>query len=261
MRWRGERWTVDGGRLTVDEPVYRLPSTDFKSNIYMKAPLREQLRAQSLPEDELSEAEQQLLREVIDRDLQAQWAKALAEKGVHREVSGGKIRSLRPWLAAAAAVVLLCIAGWWIWSIVTPDTQQLATQRIEQFSDPGSDFQRGETISENEQRQKNYNAYRSGNFQTALDGITATINNGTAKVNEYILAGLCNLKLSKPEAAVNHFLEARRLDSGRYADDLRLYLGLTYTLLNEKEKALEELRTYRRKTPADLKLIEALEKE
>ncbi len=228
----------------------------------MKAPLREQLRAQSLPEDELSEAEQQLLRAVLDQELQAKWAKALAEKGVHREVSGGKIRNLRPWLAAAAAIVLLCIAGWWLWSVVTPDTQQLATQRMEQLPDLGSDFQRGETISENEQRQKNYNAYRSGNFQTALDGITATINNGTAKVNEYILAGLCNLKLSKPEAAVNHFLEARRLDdTDNYADDLHLYLGLTYTLLNEKEKALEELRTYRRKTPADLKLIEALEKE
>ena len=227
----------------------------------MKTPLREQLRAQSLPEDELSEAEQQLLREVIDRDLQAQWTKALAAKGVHREPSRGKIRNLRPWLTAAAAVVLLCIAGWWIWNIATPDAVQLAILRVEQLSDPGSDFQRGETISESEQRQKNYNAYRSGNFQIALDGIMVAINNGTAKVNEYILAGLCNLKLSKPEAAVSHFLEARRLDTGLYTDDLHLYLGLTYSLLKEKEKALEELQAYRRKTPEDLKLIEALEKK
>ncbi|MFM9950511.1 MAG: hypothetical protein ACKV1O_21420, partial [Saprospiraceae bacterium] len=106
-----------------------------------------------------------------------------------------------------------------------------------------------------------YGAYQRGDFQVALDGITPFLKSGSAKSNDYILAGVCNLKLLKPEAAVNHFLEARRLDPGRYADDLRLYLGLTYTLLNEKEKALEELRAYSRKTPADSKLIEALEKE
>jgi len=209
----------------------------------MKPPLREQLRAQSLPEDELTEAEQQLLRAVLDQELQAKWAQALAEKGVHREVSGGKIRNLRPWLAAAAAIVLLCIAGWWLWSITTPNALQLANQGVEQLPDLGSAFQRGETISESEQRKKNYNYYQSGNFQTALDGIALAINKGTANVNDYILAGFCNLKLSKPDAAAGFLLEARRLDdTGDYADDLRWYLGLAYTLNGEKEKALVELR-------------------
>ncbi|NUN99911.1 MAG: hypothetical protein HUU01_04770 [Saprospiraceae bacterium] len=225
----------------------------------MKTPLRERLRAQTLPEDELSEAEQQLLREVIDRDLQAQWAKALAAQGVHREPASGKIRNLRPWLAVAATILLLAIAGWWMWNRSTPDADQMATVMIEETPDPEFNaISRGTNEPAGQLKDIN-DAYLKHDYQTTLAGIMSYINNGTANVNDYVVAGWCNLRLSKPDTAAAFFLEARRLDdTGNYADDLRWYLGLSYTLLNEKEKALEELRASRRKTPQVSALIEAL---
>jgi len=237
----------------------------------MKAPLREQLRAQSLPEDELSEAEQQLLRAVLDRETQAKWAQTLAEKGVRREApSGGNIRNLRPWLAAAAAVLLLGIAGWWLWGPATPDAGQVAEAEMEESSIlVGDDYIkniRSENETADQQRDSIQDAYSGGHFQKALDRIAALITAGTATEKDHILAGFCYLNLPEPDynAAINAFLEAGNFYSGPI-DDLQWYLGLSYTLNGEKEKALEALRPLvtgnTRKKEKAAALIEALERD
>ncbi len=208
----------------------------------MKAPLREQLRAQSLPEDELTDTEQQLLRQVLDQDLQAQWAKALAEKGVHRQAPGNLIRRLRPWLAAAAVILLLGFGIWWFMNTSQLDPLQMAALEVEQLSVPGGGFQRGD-VQTDPQRSASYTAYENGKFQDALDGITPLLADSAAEASDHILAGLCNLKLPQPDysTAIRHFLDARNSDSGNYADDLHWYLGLAYTLSGNKANALAEL--------------------
>ncbi|MDZ4679958.1 MAG: hypothetical protein SH848_15455 [Saprospiraceae bacterium] len=230
----------------------------------MKAPLREQLRAQSLPEDELSEAEQQLLRAVLDEEMQAKWAQALAEKGVHREATQVRLRRLRPLLAIAASMLVLAVAAWWLWHASQPDAQELAFDEIAQLSAPIGNFQRGKNNETDSLRSATYTAYARGDFQSALNGFIALIEKDSATIEDYVLAGFCALKSSNPDlnAALRYFLEARKLDSGGYAEDIRWYLGLTYAGLNEKEKALEELRAEAsggRKAEAARKLIKALQ--
>jgi len=230
----------------------------------MKAPLREQLRAQSLPEDELSEAEQQLLRAVLDQELQAKWAQALAEKGVHRDAPKSRLSMLRPWLAVAATILLLAVAGWWFWSSPAPDGNQLLADEIGQL-DAVSSVERSGNTQADSLRNRIATAYSNDSLQKALSGISVFIIDGTATVEDYVFAGICYLQSPEPDyaAAINAFLEARKFNSGRYNDDLYWYLGLAYGANGEKEKAIEELRPLvtggKRKASEAAALIEALD--
>lgn len=204
----------------------------------MEPPLREDLRGQDLPEDELSETEQHLLRQMLDQKLEARLAKALEEKGVRKTAARFQLSSRRWWLAAAA-VVVACSLGWWLYNWSGNEGEQLVDEALEQpFKLDGSNFRGDDDIDQ--QRAQSLTAYSNGDYETALQLISPLLADGRAENKDYFLAGLSSLYLSRYELAVEHFLQARALNSTAYADEISWHLGLAYFKLKENAKARAE---------------------
>lgn len=203
----------------------------------MKKNLREQLRSQPLPEDELSEKEQHLLQHLLDRDLEKKWSMALAEKGVHRDAPRFSIHRFRPWLVAAA-VMMAGAFGWWLWISQQPDAQRMAETYLQQPFALNDDLRDG-SVTDEPQRARSLQAYRNADYQTALNSVTPLLAEGRA--GDYFIAGLSNLYLSRYRDAAGCFEKAREIDPVVYNDEINWHLGLIYVMLDDREKATASL--------------------
>lgn len=207
------------------------------SNIYMKKNLREQLRSQSLPDDDLSEKEQQLLQHLLDKELEQKWAATLADKGVHRASPGFSLRRLRPWLMAAA-ILFAGAFGWWLWTSQQPKAQRMASVYLEQPFAINETLRDGQ-IGSDPQRSKSLQAYRDGNYRESLALITPLLPEKQA--GDYFLAGLSSLYLTDYNNAAGYFQQARSIEPGAYTDEINWYLGIAYIMLEDDDLAEAEL--------------------
>lgn len=209
----------------------------------MKAPLREQLRSQVLPEDDLSEVEQQLLQHLLDKELAAKWSTKLADQGLLKTPSTPLILKLRPWLIAAS-VLLIGVVAWWVWSFSRPQEQVLANEFLKESFALNEGFFRDDDGLD-PQLKSSLAAYQKGDFPKALADISALIDAGQAKAADFYLAALCHLYSPQPNyaAATSLLLKARQSDSARFSDEISWYLSLAYIKQKSFDKATTELQT------------------
>lgn len=207
------------------------------SNDYMKKNLREQLRSQPLPDDDLSEKEQQLLQHLLDKELEQKWAATLAGKGVHRASPGFSLRRFRPWLAAAA-ILLVGAFGWWLWISQQPTAQRMASAYLEQPFALNEALRDGQNGS-NPQRTQSLQAYRDGNYRQSLALITPLLPENRA--GDYFLAGLSSLYLADYNNAAGYFQRAQSIEPAAYSDEINWYLGIAYVMLEEEDRAAAAL--------------------
>lgn len=203
----------------------------------MRKGLREQLQNQTLPEDELSDLEQQLLRQMLDRQLAKEWNQELEKQGIVRMAPTRSIRArLIPWMAAAA--VILIGAFGWLWLMQAPAPQRMAAQYLEQpFAWSGSN--RDGDVNNDPERSRSLFAYQKGDYQTALNAISPLLALGQAE--DLFLAGLCYQNLSRHKEAVSMLEKARTADANFYRDEINWFLGLNYVMLGDKENARSAL--------------------
>ena len=207
----------------------------------MKSPLRQQLKNQDLPEEELTDAEQQLLQKVLDRELSEKWAQNLAQQGVHRQVAPKLRLFRRQWLAVAASL-LLVVAAWWLWNSANPKAQRLADNYLkEPFGLSSTTFRDDSQLAP--QRKTALEAYQNRRYEAALSAVQSLITANQAQAADYFLAGLCSLYQANPDdqGAVNYFLNARAADPAKFADEIAWYLSLAYIRQHQPEKATAEL--------------------
>lgn len=199
----------------------------------MRKGIREQLKNQNLPEDDLSDDEQQLLRQMLDRQLAKEWTEELKKQGIHRIPPMKPLRSrLLPW-AAVAAFLLFGAFGWW-WLTQPPVPQKMAVQYLEQpFS--WSESIRDGNGNINQQRARSQQAYQNGDYKAALNDIAPLIPEG--RKEDLLLAGLCHQNLSQYTEAISLLEKARAADPSFYRDEINWYIGLNYVMLHDNENA------------------------
>lgn len=207
----------------------------------MKSPLRQQLKNQDLPEEELTDAEQQLLQKVLDRELSEKWAQNLAQQGVHRQVAPKLRLFRRQWLAVAASL-LLVVAAWWLWNSANPKAQRLADNYLnEPFGLSSTTFRDDSQLAP--QRKTALEAYQNRRYEAALSAVQSLITANQAQAADYFLAGLCYLYQPNPDytAAAGYLSQARSLDPSKFNDEIAWYLSLAYIKLKDYKKASFEL--------------------
>lgn len=197
----------------------------------MKKNVRDLLRSQSLPEDDLSETEQELLRQMLNKQLGEKWAETLQEKGILRTEppKAWRVR-IRP-LLATAAVLLFGAFGWWYtW-------QQSATHKATAYLTaefPVDNFRRGDSKTQ-DLRQQMIDFYEKKDYQAVLNALSPILNEGRAE--DYFLAALCYQYLKQYREAADFLEKTRNADPTYNRDEVEWLRGLIYIVLDEKEQA------------------------
>lgn len=200
----------------------------------MKKNIREQLKSQALPEEDLSAEEQQLLQQMLDKQLENKWAAALAKQGIHRAAPRlSRSVKLRPWLAAAALAVI-ALAAWLLLYALPSAAKRSASAYLEQNFSLSADTRDG-IVDTSTQRTQSLRAYQNKDYQSALTIITPLLAEGHAA--DFLLAGLSNTYLKNYQAAAFQLESAQRMRPDFYTDEINWRLGLLYILLNDNAKA------------------------
>lgn len=147
------------------------------------------------------------------------------------------------WLAAAASVAILVVAGWWLFlkpQAVEPfNNETLADTYVKKDAAPVWSATMGnETPEEKEAKAKE--AYQKGDFTQAVSLFEAIP--PTTKEHFFYL-GVAALKQQKPDAqkTIDNLLKARTLANGWQEDATNWYLTLAYIRLGKITEAQTEL--------------------
>jgi tetratricopeptide (TPR) repeat protein len=147
------------------------------------------------------------------------------------------------WLAAAASVAILVVAGWWLFlkpqTIEPFNNETLADTYLKKDASPVWSATMGnETPEEKEAKAKE--AYQKNDFTQAISLFEAIP--PTTKEHFFYL-GVAALKQQKPDAqkTIDNLLKARTLANGWQEDATNWYLALAYIRLGKITEARTEL--------------------
>ncbi len=200
-------------------------------------------------------AEQVTLRREMISGLEAFGRKDLKEelKGIHQEVVGrkepiAKRRSLFPYIAAAASVLILLVALSWLMNRNTVQTtQDLYASHFEPYDISGV------------KRDGNEEAiiimkqlYTDGKYSEVLPLLEAELEKPEAKFSELSMAiGISNLEQGQPEKAIKSFEKITLRGDSTFANEVSWYTALAYLKLEDVEKAIALLDPLAKDTGAD----------
>lgn len=147
------------------------------------------------------------------------------------------------WLAAAASVALLVLAGWWLFikpQAVTPlSAYALADNYLKKDATPVWSATMGnDTPAEKEAKAKD--AYQKAEYEQAIlliESIPPTTK------EQFFYLGISALKQRQPAAqkAIDNLLKARTIGNGWQEDAINWYIALAYLNLNKTTEAKAEL--------------------
>lgn len=147
------------------------------------------------------------------------------------------------WLAAAASVAILVVAGWWLFlkpqTIEPFNNETLADTYLKKDAAPVWSATMGSETPE-AQEAKAKEAYQKGDFTQAISLFEAIP--PTTKEHFFYL-GVAALKQQKPDAqkTIDNLLKARTLANGWQEDATNWYLALAYIRLGKITEARTEL--------------------
>lgn len=181
---------------------------------------------------------------------------AAADQLIPLKPPGGLVRHLLPGLAIAASLTLVLAAIWWWQQNTKPDAAQLAqTYLSTPYPPPVASMGGADTGSVALQRA--FLAYRTGDFATAAQQLTALSRTADASDETLFYAGEALLQTDRTEQAIAHF---DRVGPGYWREpaDWRSALALLKTGQTARVKPLlEKLRNSPRRSQAD-SLLEAM---
>ena len=146
------------------------------------------------------------------------------------------------WLAAAASVALLAVAGWWLFLKPNPTAplsiNAVADTYLKNDAAPVWRTTMGGTTEEREAKAKE--AYQSNDFTKAVALFEAI---PPSKKEHFFYLGISALKQQTPDApkAVDNLLKARSLANGWEEDTTNWYLALGYLKWGKTLEAQAEL--------------------
>jgi tetratricopeptide (TPR) repeat protein len=171
--------------------------------------------------------------------------------------SGGRVRRLPLWLAAAASLALVLTAVWWWQQPAKSDAVQLAQTYIS-TSYPPPVTSMGEADSRPPDLQRAFLAYRNGDFTTAAQQLTELSVAADATDETLFYAGEALLQTGQLERAIAHF-DRVRPGYWREIADWRCALALLKNGQTARAKPLlEKLRNSARRAQVET-LLKAME--
>ncbi len=164
-------------------------------------------------------------------------------KVIHKEVIGQKAspakrRSLLPYLAAAASILILVMAVAYLMNQGgVPNSQELYASYFKPYDISGAQRSEG-----NEQLIQLEKLYANQKYAEALPLLEIQLNADETKSSDLLLAaGISNLELNQSEKALSYFNRITAKGDFNFEDEVRWYSALAYLKQDDITKAKELL--------------------
>ena len=195
-------------------------------------------------EMDLDLAEQVKLRREIISGVEAFGRKTFKQelKDIHTEVidqkaSPAKRRSLLPYIAAAASVLVLVIALYWMMN----DNGKISPEEIYIAAFKAPDISIAQRAEGNEQLLTLEQLYKNKDYQAALPLFEAELKN-TPTSNLLLGAGIAALESDQVEKALSYFKQITEKGDFNFENEVSWYSGLAYLKLGDVDEAKNALR-------------------
>jgi tetratricopeptide (TPR) repeat protein len=195
----------------------------------------------TLQDDEWEQLAQTLIEAKFDLEKQDTWTKLLRDKGIHRSPAlthNSRSTYLRKYMAIAAALLVMVVAGWFFFlkSPLSP-AQLMASHYLDQpFQLDQGNTRGAESMEVN--RGKATVAFEMKQYEQSLQYLKIIEAQGNPKAADLFQMGLCLMYQKTPDytKAINAFTAAQQADPLAYADDINWFSGLCH-LMNGDEAA------------------------
>ncbi|GAB4494423.1 MAG: hypothetical protein OHK0019_20670 [Saprospiraceae bacterium] len=169
---------------------------------------------------QVQEARERLARQWVQEQSEAELSATLKELGKKHFSGSGKTRRLQfsPWWMALAAVLtaLLVWLGW-------PASEATLYERYRKFPEAAFATKSGATQS----LEQTANQFNTGDFDGALSGLTAYLQQNPDDTEARFFAGLCQMELSRLQEAETTFRQIVE-SKNAWSEEARWFLALAY---------------------------------
>ena len=172
--------------------------------------------------------------ELIEDRRMAEQVKAIHLQEMKRRRQGGRIRSIRQWAAAAAVVLLLSIAGWWLWP-TSNSPEQLFAQHYEAYDLTFGNRSEGDPLV------LAGSSYLANDYEAAAVAFESILQDDPTQSKARFALGICHMELKQWGNAVQSFEQLVKGQDALYADNARWYWALALLKLDRAEEAASQL--------------------
>lgn len=213
----------------IDQYIMDALSVDARDKFDQRLAAEPALRAELQLRQDMLQGAEAYGRKALKQKLQG-----IHQAMLHDQKPSIQTRPLWPYLTAAASVLLLIAAVFWFNG--TGGSANSSALYVEYFSP--YEMSNAQRSANEEQVLRMEQFYRTGNYEHALAELDQLLSGANPQSSDWLLAaGVCQLELNKPAAALIRFAQITSNQDFNFRDEVSWYSALAHLKNNDRAAA------------------------